>query len=367
MNRTIIGGIVAVILWIAGIFLEDVLDLCVPAHAGWGRKAALYGALAVGATWPYLFYEFCRARIGMAGKLRRTIERLIHSELATPKQIESVFVQSVSVEVDRMLKLTNQEPVENVNLETQYNYASGIAAHYVAHPVPTIAATALDVPSEFFREHHRYFTMQEPLVTSSREFLAFGKQEAINLDVLIEKATAGPWRHGGGPPAKARIVVIDEQTFAEELERDDFWKFVNWHVRHQFGLKFFLRELADDTYENLLAGAVDPNQDRTIDDFIVYGEGCVFGRVNPQARDKQAKLGFHYATEPSPEHGIDTVHNYRDFFVALWTDKDERLPDTHTLTELCEACPALRPIISAQKKRLQELKKLYDIERAYAT
>lgn len=361
--RTWLWVALSIFLWLVGFYVEDTFQLCAPATGP--RRVALYVGIALLATWPIFFIEFIRNRTGVAGKVKDEIDELVRSKHPVPKQVEAVFIESVKREVDRMLKLARQEPVPDADVNTQYNYASGIADHYKRHPVRSIGATALDLPSIFFEKQRNYFTFQESLTADSAPFYAFAKDEARNLKLLMARIGAGgvgvePERHVDRLPNKARIVIIDEAKLRAEFQEPKFWEFVSWHVTFKFGLKFLLRDPAH-TYEDRLAGYTGIDKGKTIPDFIVYGDDGVFGRINADTKGNWATLGFHYATAVSRRTGENTVSRYETFFKNLWLDHVDEFPETHTLTELWVEYPSLRQDLEVCVGALRALKDNYDV------
>jgi hypothetical protein len=355
-SRHVVWVAVSIFLWFVGFYLENTLQLCAPATGP--RRFALYVAIVLLATWPVFFTEFVRNRIGVIGKVKDEIDELVRSKHPVPKQVESVFIESVKREVDRMLKLARQEPVPDADVNTQYNYASGVAGHYKRHPTKSIGATALDLPSTFFDRQREYFIFQESLTADSAPFYSFARDEARNLKLLIARINAagvGVEPERVDPlPNKARIVIIDETKLRAELQEPKFWEFVSWHITFKFGLKFLLRDPTH-TYEDRLAGFTGIDKEKTIPDFIVYGDDGVFGRINSDAKGNWATLGFHYATD-----GENTVRRYETFFQNLWQRDVDEFPETHTLTELWLDYPRLRQDIEARVDDLRAIKDFYD-------
>jgi hypothetical protein len=254
--------------------------------------------------------------------------------LHVPRQVEFIFKASLADQVRKVNDLASERPVKG-DLDTQYLYAGGVARYYRERgEVPTIYATALDVPSVFHDEHRRYFTFQENFSTGDHNFETYREGEEKNLNQIFSIFPGDRAYRPYEPPEKARIVVIARGTLLEELGRDGFWKFLRWHVQHRFGLKFFIRDFQprQTSYEKQLQDRI-PGAD-PIHDFIVYGSECVFGRTNPKPEEKNS-LGFRYARAAAESGKL--VDAYRTFFEHLWRDHDgDRYTDdkTYTLTDL---------------------------------
>jgi hypothetical protein len=267
----------------------------------------------------------------------RQLTDMLHG-LKVPRQVESIFNLSLQKEVERMALLAAEQAVEKVDLRTQYVYASGVAKYYETRSVSSIYATAHDTPSLFYNDHEEYFRRQKPLLTNTVDFLKYSSGEVQNLRLIIgsfDGKAGRPARYGGSPAEKARIVIIRKDDLLKDLKQEKFWALVQWHAANHFGLKFFIRDVyaddKDDWYESELCNVTDRDPDHTIDDFIVYGDDCVFGRIYTKP-DLQSRvsLGFHYLRQATATPGNGAVIPiYRDFFIQLW--KDRR---SHTLTEL---------------------------------
>lgn len=280
--------------------------------------------------------------------------------LRVPRQVEFIFKTSLSDQVRKMNGLADERPVEG-NLRAQYLYAGGVARYYQERgEVPTIYATALDIPSEFFRdEHRRYFAIQEKFSTGEHRFEIYRQGEEENLNKIFSRFGSNRGYRPYDPPEKARIVVIGRQELLTELGLDGFWKFLRWHVQYRFGLKFFIRDFypAQIPYEKQL-------EDRTqsadpIRDFIVYGSECVFGRVNPKPGDEN-ELGFRYARAGAEAEKL--VDAYRAFFEHLWRDHDgDRHTDdkTYTLTDLWAFDDFRAKLLEQSEIRGDELSHVY--------
>ncbi|MEO8381244.1 MAG: hypothetical protein ABI779_16410 [Acidobacteriota bacterium] len=267
----------------------------------------------------------------------RQITAMLH-DLNVPRQVESIFNLSLQHEVKRMALLAAEHAVEKVDLNTQYLYASGVAEYYETRMrVSSIYATAHDIPSTFYNDHKDYFHRQTPLLTKTIDFLEYSSGEVQNLELIIGNfdGKAGRLRAFIGPPAeKSRIVIIRLKDLLKDLQEENFWVFVQWHAAHHFGLKFFIRDIyADDTdnwYETELDNVTRRTRDQTIDDFIVYGDDCVFGRIYTEPdSQRRVSLGFHYLRQGAAPDNGSVIPRYRDFFRQLWRDRRSR-----TLTEL---------------------------------
>ncbi|HKS22470.1 MAG TPA: hypothetical protein VJZ76_06720 [Thermoanaerobaculia bacterium] len=275
--------------------------------------------------------------------------------LNVPRQVEFILKASFADQVKKMHNLTNGQPVEG-DLETQYLYAGGVARYYRERSgVPTIYATALDIPSVFYEKYNPYFKMQEDFSLNDELFEAYRHAEDTNMKRILAGGNGIYARQD--PPAKARIVVIKQETLLAELERDGFWKFLEWHVGHRFGVKFFIRDLDREqmSYEQQLRNRT---QKEPIYDFIVYGTECVFGRTNPEPEGRNW-FGFRHAPKGTVAEAL--VTDYRDFFKYLWSDHDERHADdkTYTLTELWTLDAFKEKVHEQSKQRREQLLRLY--------
>jgi hypothetical protein len=282
--------------------------------------------------------------------------------LRVPRQVEFIFKASLEDQVNKMNELADQRPVEG-DLDTQYVYAGGVARYYRERgEVPTIYATALDIPSVFHDQYRHYFTIQEEFSIPDHRFEIYRAGEEKNLKEILYLGGKRAY-HPYDPSEKARIVVISRETLLEDLGRDGFWKFLRWHVQHQFGVKFFIRDVksAQKSYEEQLHDRMHSPKAHPIQDFIVYGSECVFGRINPQPKNGKNSLGFRYARAGSESEKL--VDAYRAFFEHLWRDHDgERHTDdkTYTLTDLWEFKEFREKLCEQSKMRKEDLSHLYE-------
>jgi hypothetical protein len=336
----------------ASVFLIEVsVTRVVLEHLHW--PLYLIGCVAL-----HLFIDLFYVRfMPIPANLKEMVERM---PAGVPTPLKTWFVESSSEEVEHMEAFAKDAPVHDVDLNVQYRYARGIALHYRKRIVDTIYATALDLPSTFFSSQDLYFETQVGLHTISREsFKTYARFEAVNLGLtLAQGANTQPTRVGVKPSEKARIVVIDQATLTMELQQPQFWDFVDWHVTHGFGLKFFVSDAVAVRYEKLLELATGLDSKKTIDDFIVYGTQCVFGRVSSGPRKGRVTLGLHHVPDDKDEPS-SIVATYRKFFSFLWRDEKEPHPwaevsdaQTHSLSELWIEFPALRPTFALNASRL---------------
>jgi hypothetical protein len=278
--------------------------------------------------------------------------------IPVPPQFASVVTDSLFTEVERMNRLTAEGPVFEVNLNTQFNvYARAIAQHHTTHPVDTIYATFLDPPA-ITEYNQEYFDMQVTLRATTNTFGEFAKHERNSLREFLEQHKPDRLGRHSGPPTKARLVVIEKDKLQEELGNDSFWYFLNWHVRNYVGLKFFLnppeksgslsRAHEEDSFAKLLRTRV---QRQPIEDFIVYGEKCVFGRIQAKPENGLVTLGFYYA-ERGPQSGV-LIRSYKSCFENLWKDKADGFADTHSLTELWGRNPDLVDCFTKHSDKLR--------------
>jgi hypothetical protein len=347
-------------VFVSAVYVEQSLHLYQWGGHGWWQSLILFAATLMVASFPHLLGESLQYYKGLPRELKPKFAELDQSDVRIPHQINSVFVDTVKEAVNHTLALTRQEPVRDVSLYTQYQYASGVAGHYRRQRVPFIRATALDLPSTFINDHFDYFEIQEHLATDRNHFVAYAHQERWNLSKLTKWTKNDPLptmeRQPGATPEKARIAVIERGLLPAELAKEKFWAFVNWHATHDFGLKFLLRKSAEDKeYENALVQTVGTPKDRTIYDYIVYGDECVFGRINTKPNEqRRVTLGFHYAVD----EWTAIVTEYGSFFGYLWADDVKGFPMTHTLTELWEL-PDIQPALAEHIPELDELMKAY--------
>lgn len=349
-------------VFVSAVYVEEQLNLYQWGGHGWWQSLILFVATLMVASFPHLLGESLQYYKGLPRELKPKFAELDQSDVRIPQQINSVFIDTVKEAVNHTLSLTRQEPVRDVSLYTQYQYARGVAGHYRKRKVPLsfIRATALDLPSTFINDHFDYFEIQEHLATERNHFVAYAHQERWNLGQLAKWTPNDPRptmeRQPGAIPEKARIVVIERSLLPAELANEKFWAFVNWHATHDFALKFLLRKNADDKeYENTLVQTVGTPKDQTIYDYIVYGDECVFGRIETKPNEqRRVTLGFHYAINEWKA----VVTQYGSYFWCLWTDNVKTFPDTHTLTELWELAD-IQPALAEHLSELDELKKVY--------
>ena len=330
----------------------------------WWETVLLIVAAIIVADYPHVYLKAKRHYKGFPEELKSKLGSLDETTLPFPKQIETIFVQGVGELIDHTLKFRAQKNVPEVTLHKQYEYASRIAAHYRSNPIAPIGATALDLPSEFITNHKEYFRIQENLKSDRRTFVAYAKFELRNLKDIrtaIDRSDdGGVQRHPDLIPDKARIVVISYDALTEEIGKPAFWEFIEWHVRNDFALKFLVRAQTDEEpYETHLKNAVVKEPSETIDDFIVYGDQCVFGRINPEPDAyEQVTLGFHYVSGVKAEHPV--AARYAAFFRDLWRDEHQVYPDAHTVSELWLQYPALREAVRCAVTNLDHLIPCYD-------
>ena len=77
----------------------------------------------------------------------------------------------------------------------------------------------------------------------------------------------------------AKAVGDSDEKMLKKLEKVKyFWDFNKWHIKNHFGLKYFI---VNDTleYQDDLTSITGEDKEHSIDDFIVYGNECVFGCV----------------------------------------------------------------------------------------
>lgn len=259
--------------------------------------------------------------------------------VTVPRQVEAIFRQSLAEEVRRMNELAQEQPIPRVDRDRQYTYASGVAQYYAAKPrdeQPTVYATALDTPSAFYRDFEKYFKSQTELSPADQNhYLIYAEKELRNLERLLEHIAGHqdvvPELHATAPSEKARVVVIEKARLIEDFAQADFWNFIKWHIVNHVGLKFFLRDAATSrdafrSYEDELCKRTGQAPHETIDDYIVYGDECVFGRIDshPDA-DGRVTLGFYYANgHERHSSSAPVIVKYRKFFETLWSDDRAR-------------------------------------------
>ena len=270
-------------------------------------------------VWTDILFDDTR----LSRKLSQDVESVLRT-LHVPKQVEGIFSNSLKELAQKMAVLAEEKPIPKVDLATQYTYAGGVAQYYRDDQDDrfTVFATALDTPSRFWRDYETYFKNQAPLKNfNDAVFAEYASQELSNLTTPPDNV---PIRRSEPPPAKSRVVLIKTAQLKAELATPDFWGFVEWHVQNHFGLKFLLSDkLRADWYERTLSQVTGQERAETIDDFIAYGDHCVFGRVNPNP-DPEGKvtLGFLY-------NDAQLITKYSTFFQMLW-----RNDYSFTLSEL---------------------------------
>ncbi len=278
------------------------------------------------------------SKLGLSPTLIENIEQILR-DLMIPKQVEGIFGSALRELAEKMALLAEERPIPKVDRSTQYSYAGGVATYYKekteAVNIFTVFATSLDTPSVFWGNHQRYFEQQAPLPNFDEpRFLTFADDERNNLERIDRLLTKGepvtPYRNKNVPPAKSRIVLITQETLTHEFTKPPFWDFVKWHIQHHFGLKFLiLNHYEPNWYQDSLSKSTGETKAATIDDFIVYGEECVYGRVDPiKDTEGEVMLGFRY--KPPMHAGKSVMAKYKSFFESLWLYEEHSL----TLSEL---------------------------------
>lgn len=264
-----------------------------------------------------------------------------------PVQVRSVIEHSLG-QLERMLKeLSEGGRITGATLKQQYVYAAAVAEHHAARGEKDkqfrYLATALDKPSEFYAKNSDYFAIQKAFPKPSEK----GKFYA---------EASSRWQ---AIPQKARVVVINGGDLAKEIKDDFFWQFVEWHLLNNcFGLKFLISD--EDSYRIRLSALVNEDNHMSIDDFIVYGNECVFGRVDLKA-DPLGQVTLRLATKENS--GPDPASKYVLAFETLWADQGCR-----TVWDLKQIpCVAAdQPLVAILAGRLEKLKEALDLHTSHS-
>ena len=303
-----------------------------------------------------------------------------------PAQVERIFISGLQTEVDFMNLLVGGKPITGTDRRRQFDYAGGVAQWYAGRDDDdfTVWATALDRPSVFYKDFHDYFARQQEALADFDDtpFQLFTRAERQNVRAFIDGRKTGPVMTN--PPAKARIVVIELDALTTELADPAFWEFVFWHPQTHFGLKFLVLGTSDpeglkdrSVYVKRLGQFTAKDPDQPIADFIVYGNECVFGRVdtsgkgdrtddptrNPKHADGEVTIRLLHLSDEQKQRSADSalsvsdlktvINGYRAYFRLLWTSQA-----TVTLTGLFDLLGLTHADTAELRQRLTEFNRL---------
>lgn len=251
--------------------------------------------------------------------------RLLTSVYATSLDLPSAFMEGFGrAYFHRLAGLTVSEPIAADN-------------QHAGDEMPAIHRTGTFDEDRTFGAFHEYLGHEtNRLSTLSNQ----GEVPAREFEAVKEPLEA---------PQKARIVVCTLERFLGEIVKAGKWEktyphgFVNfnvWHGVNEFALRFLVlddygqtldrlgQELpgtaAQNSLESMLEGYVkDLNasveesgkrEDHDIDDFIVYNQDVVFGRVNPVPRS-DSRVDLRMISGPQNRQAIAS---YYHFFRYIW-------------------------------------------------
>ncbi|RJQ61047.1 MAG: hypothetical protein C4517_09300 [Stygiobacter sp.] len=155
-------------------------------------------------------------------------------------------------------------------------------------------ATSFDVPSRIWKEGVKYFNTLEK---STKE---------LNIPTGNEEI-----------PNKARIVIVTLADLFNDYiyEKENYIKFMNWHIKNGWGLRLYIY-FNKDVIEQLIFRTI-MGDDEPLSDFLIKDRKLVYGRVDE--KENLVFLKLIYATIEN-EDKCPTIESYENLFISLWDD-----------------------------------------------
>jgi len=240
-------------------------------------------------------------------------------------QVKSYFDQSWCKLLND-ISIIEQGVVLESDLKKQYQIASSVSDSYKETLLDNVFATSLDLPSEFFVGNPQYFESQRFLTTNNDNYLKFYNSEKEIYTSILSNTFNKDINNNKNLPDKSRMVVLTKESLFNDIitnNRDQVFKFIEWHMESNFGLKFLLLDNVFDSsdigkFSNELREYTMSSTAQCIDDFILYNSECVFGRVDPTPGFNNG-LSIRLILNTTSQR--PQINGYKIFFEKYWIKK----------------------------------------------
>jgi hypothetical protein len=223
-------------------------------------------------------------------EIRGIGDRLLDLYHVVPDQLDSHVHGAVVKKIESLVDLSSGR-----GSDCTYPEQIEIASNLTEGATKRFWATSTDKPSVLWAEGIHYFKNQE------------------NLDMSDSSET--------DPPPKARLVLLSfEELFedySDSVSSQGFNKFVAWHARNDFPLRFYLVPHTEDLREKISRTVDDSDP---LKDFLIKDDAFIYGRIETLG-GSGVRLKF---ISHETDAGLVKFNSYKVLFTNLWEQSDPR-------------------------------------------